>query len=162
LAREKTKEEIMRKSMAVFIALAVLAAGGAAWAATTTVAVSANVVGTCQVTNTNGAPLVAFGQLDQVGAPLVDGAVTQPTFWCTKNTTYTIGDDLGANDSAGVYRMTNGTDFIAYTFTYTGSAPGTGRTTPITMDISASIPAGTYSDVSAGSYADSVLLTISP
>jgi hypothetical protein len=152
----------MRKSMTVFIALALLAAGSAAWAATTTVAVSANVVGTCQVTNTNGAPLVAFGQLDQVTAPVVNGTVTQPTFWCTKNTTYTIGDDLGANDSAGVYRMTNGTDFIAYTFTYTATAPGTGKTSPITMDIAASIPAGTYSDVSAGNYADSVLLTINP
>jgi hypothetical protein len=152
----------MRKSMMVFVTLAVLAAGGAAWAATTTVAVSASVVGTCQVTNTNGAPLVAFGQLDQVNAPVVNGTVTQPTFWCTKNTAYSIGDDLGANDAAGVYRMTNGTDFIAYTFTYTASAPGTGKTTPITMDIAASIPAGTYSDVSAGSYADSILLTINP
>ena len=152
----------MRKSMAVFIALAVLAAGGAAWAATTTVAVTASVVGTCQVTNTNGDPLVAFGQLDQVGAPPVNGIVTQPTFWCTKNTTYTIGDDLGANDAAGAYRMTNGEDFIAYNFTYTASAPGTGKTTPITMDIAASIPAGTYSDVTAGNYSDSILLTINP
>jgi len=152
----------MRKCMTVFIALALLAAGGAAWAATTTVGVSANVVGTCQVTNTFGDPQIAFGQLDQVTAPPVTGVVTQPTFWCTKNTTASIGDDLGANDAAGVYRMTNGTDFIAYTFTYTASAPGTGKTTPITMDIAASIPAGTYSDVSAGSYADSILLTITP
>jgi len=152
----------MRKSISVFIAILVLVAGGAAWAATTTVAVSANVVGTCQVTNTLGAPLVAFGQLDQVNAPLVNGTVTQPTFWCTKNTSYTIGDDLGANDVAGAYRMTNGTDFIAYTFTYTALGPGTGKTTPITMNIAATVPAGTYSDVSAGAYADSVLLTINP
>ena len=152
----------MRKSMVVFMALALLAASSAAWAATTTVAVSASVVGTCQVTNTNGAPLVAFGQLDQVTAPVVNGTVTQPTFWCTKNTAYSIGDDLGANDAAGVYRMTNGTDFIAYTFTYTAAGPGAGISLPTTMDIAASIPAGTYSDVSAGSYADSILLTINP
>ncbi len=153
----------MRKSISVFIALAVLVAGGAAWAATTNVAVSANVVGTCQVTNALGSPSVAFGQLDQVSAPLANGTVVQPTFWCTKNTAYTIGDDLGANDGGtGNYRMTNGTDFIAYTFTYTTTGPGTGKTTPITMNIAATVPAGTYSDVSAGSYTDTVVLTITP
>ena len=150
----------MRKTMVVFIALAVLAAGGAAWAATTQVAVSANVVGTCQF---NNAGSVAFGQLDQVNAPLVTGTVIQPAFWCTKNASYTITDDSGVNELvAGARRMSNGTDTIQYTFTYTAGGSGAGKTTPTSMSIIATIPAGTYSDVSAGSYADTVTLTITP
>jgi spore coat protein U-like protein len=150
----------MRKSISVFIALAVLVMGGAAWAATTTVAVTANVVGTCQF---NNAGAIAFGDLDQVAAPLVNGGVTQPTFWCTKNATYTITDDSGVNEAAaGARRMTNGTDFIPYTFTYTASGPGTGKTTPISMNIAATVAAGSYIDVSAGPYTDTVTLTIAP
>jgi spore coat protein U-like protein len=150
----------MRKSMTVLIALAVLAAGGAAWAATTTVAVSANVVGTCQFNNVGA---VAFGALDQVAAPLVTATVTQPAFWCTKNTTWTMTDDSGVNEvTPGARRMANGTDFIPYTFTYTATGPGAGKSTPTTMNIVATVPAGSYTDVSAGPYTDTVTLTINP
>jgi spore coat protein U-like protein len=153
-------EEVMKKSMVVFITLAVLATGGAALAATTTVVVSATVVGTCQF---NNAGTIAFGTLNQVGAPLVTGTVTQPAFWCTNNAGWTMTDDSGVNKLVlGVPRMTNGTDFIPYTFTYTASGSGAGKTTPTTMNIAATIPAGSYSDVSAGSYADTVTLTIIP
>jgi spore coat protein U-like protein len=146
--------------MAVFIALAVLAAGGAAWAATTTVAVSASVVGTCQFNNTGS---ISFGQLDQVNAPLVPGTVTQPTFWCTKNSAYTITHDAGPNPA-----MTGATagnmDTIPYNFDIgTSSGNGAGKSAPaITMNISASIDAGTYGDVSADAYGHTVTLTISP
>ena len=150
----------MKKCMTVFIALALLAAGGAAWAATTTVGVSANVVGTCQF---NNAGVVAFGALDQVAAPLVNGVVTQPAFWCTKNAAYSITDDSGVNEATpGARRLANGTDYIPYTFTYTASGSGAGKTSSITMNIVATIPAGSYVDVSAGSYTDSVTLTIIP
>jgi len=150
----------MKKSMTIFIALAVLAAGGAAWAATTTVAVSASVVGTCQF---NNAGTIGFGTLDQVAAPLVNGVVTQPAFWCTKNANYTITDDSGIHELApGARQMANGTDLIPYTFTYTATGAGTGKTTPITMNIAATVPAGSYTDVSAGAYTDTVTLTIAP
>ena len=150
----------MRKRMVVFIALALLALGGSAWAATTTVAVSATVVGTCQF---NNAGTIAFGNLDQVAAPLVTGTVIQPIFWCTKNANYTITDDSGIHELApGARQMANGTDLIPYTFTYTATGAGTGKTTPITMNIAATVPAGSYVDVPAGAYTDTVTLTITP
>jgi spore coat protein U-like protein len=150
----------MRKSMTVLIVLAVFALGGAAWAATTTVAVSATVVGTCQF---NNAGTIAFGTLDQVAAPLVNGLVTQPTFWCTRGATWTISDDSGLHELApGARQMANGTDLIPYTFTYAATGAGTGKTTPITMNIAATVPAGSYIDVPAGPYTDTVTLTILP
>lgn len=151
----------MRKSLVVFVAIAVLAAGGAAWAATTSVTVSATVVGTCQF---NNAGSIAFGPLDQVLAPLVTGTVVQPAFWCTKNSVYAIVDDEGSNASGTTHRMKHATlaEYIPYTFTYLASGAGTGKTTPITMDIAATVPAGSYVDVPAGAYADIVTLTITP
>lgn len=151
----------MKKCLTVFIALAVLAVAGAGWAATTTVAVSASVAGTCQFNNTGS---VAFGALNQTTAPLVNGTVTNPQFWCTKNTAWTITDDLGAHETGSTFRMTNtaGTDFIPYTFTYTTTGTGAGKTAPISMDITATVAAGTYVDVPAGTYTDTVTLTILP
>ncbi|HEX9850535.1 spore coat protein U domain-containing protein [Candidatus Deferrimicrobium sp.] len=149
----------MRKSMAVFIALAVLAAGGAAWAATTTVAVSASVVGTCQFNNTGSIP---FGTLNQVTAPQVTPIVNQPTFWCTKNSAYTITHDAGLNPVMTGATVGN-TDTIPYNFDIgTSSGNGAGKSAPITMTIAASIDAGTYSDVSADTYGHTVTLTINP
>jgi spore coat protein U-like protein len=155
-------EEIMKKSMAVFIALAVLAAGGAAWAATTTVPVTATVVGTCKVTATGS---VAFGNLDATLDTLVNGIVTQPKFWCTKGASYTIIDDNGKNESGTTFQMKHATDItelIPYTFTYaiTGGT-GIGPASPVTMDIVSTVPPG-YSGALAGEYSDTVTLTISP
>lgn len=150
----------MRKSVVVFVAIAVLAAGGTAWAATTSVTVSATVVGTCLF---NNAGSIAFGTLDQVGAPLVNGTVTQPAFWCTKNANYTITDDSGLHElGPGSRQMSNGTDVIPYTFTYTATGAGTGKTAPISMNIAATVAAGSYVDVSEGAYEDTVTLTITP
>ncbi len=149
----------MRKSMVVFIALAVLVMGGAAWAATTTVAVSASVVGTCQFNNVGSVP---FGQLNQVNAPLVTGVVVQPTFWCTKNSNYTITHNAGASPVMTGATAGN-TDTIPYNFSLgTALGTGAGKSTPITMNIAASINAGTYSDVSADTYSQTVTLTITP
>ncbi len=126
------------------------------------VAVSANVLGTCKF---NSGGTVAFGDLDPSTAIDVAGTVSQPQFWCTKNAAYTISDDFGVNEAtAGTAprRLSNGIDFIPYTFTYRPIGVGTGPATPITMDIAATISAADYANVSAGAYTDTVTLTITP
>lgn len=153
----------MKTLVAVLVAIGILMMGGIAFAAgTTTVGVSANVLGRCGF---NTAGTVAFGDIDPTNAPVVTPTITQPTLWCTNGTTYTITDDKGLHESGTTFRMqhdTDATQFIPYTFTYTASGTGAGKTSPITMNIGASIAAGTYSDAKAGAYADTVTLTINP
>jgi spore coat protein U-like protein len=153
----------MKKSMAVFIALAVLAAGGAAWADTTTVAVSATVTGVCKF-QTNGS--ISFTLDPSVGGD-VDGNVTQPTFWCTKGAGYTIGDDFGVNEAVAntaprQMKHASLNEYIPYSFTYTASGTGNGPASTITMNIASTVVSGSYLSASAGNYSDLVTLSITP
>lgn len=132
-----------------------------ALADTAIVTVSATVVGTCKF-NSGGS--VGFTLDPSVGG-LVNGAITQPKFWCTKGTAYTLTDDNGKYESGTVHRMTDdatGTEFIPYTFTYTTTGNGTGPGLPITLDIVSQVAANDYLNKPAGTYADTVTLTITP
>jgi spore coat protein U-like protein len=153
----------MRNSMAVFIALAVLAAGGAAWADTTTVSVTANVTGTCKFASSGS---IAFA-LDPSSASDATGVVVQPTFWCTKGASYTITDDIGANEAVpntAPRRMKHATltEYIPYGFTYTATGTGAGKTPATSMNIAATVTNANFVNTSSGSYADTVTLTIAP
>lgn len=151
----------MRKIVAITLTAAIVAMAGAAMAAdTTTVGVSATVVGTCKFT-TGGT--VAFS-LDPSAGGNVVGTVSQPTFWCTKGSSYTIGDDDGLYESGTTQRMKHASlaEYIEYSFAYTASGTGVGPATPITMDIASTVVAAQYLNASAGSYADTVTLNITP
>jgi spore coat protein U-like protein len=128
---------------------------------TTTVSVGATVVGACQF-NSGGS--VDFGNLDPAVGGNATGTVTQPEFWCTKNASWSISDDDGLNESGAIQRMKHATltEYIPYSFSYTASGSGNGPTSPITMDISASVVEADYLNASAGDYSDTVTLTITP
>lgn len=142
------------------IATAAFAAGALA-AGSATVSVGASVVGVCKYSTATGS--VSFTLNPSVGGA-VGGSYSQPTFWCTKGTSYSITDDDGANKSGTTHRMKHATltEYIPYTFSYTASGTGTGKSTPITMDIAASVAEADYIDKSEGSYADTVTLSITP
>ncbi len=130
---------------------------------TATVGVSANVTGTCKF-NSGGS--VSF-TLDPSSSSNATGTATQPAFWCTKGASYTISDDFGINEaSAGAAprRMKHATltEYIPYSFSYTASGTGNGKTSPISLDISASVVNADFVNASAGSYADTVTLSITP
>ena len=154
----------MKKSLTVFIALAVLAAGGAAWALdTNTLTVSASVVGTCKFTIPKASTL-DFGTLDPSSGLLINGSATAQ-FWCTKGvTTDTIVADLGANPSGPTRRMKDiaGTDLIPYTLDLVTPIAGVnaGPALPRTLNITGTVAFDDYKSVAAGSYADTVILTI--
>lgn len=160
------KSVIMKSKLSLAV-IALCAAGvigstAALAGGTTTVAVSAAVTGNCKF-NSGGA--VSF-TLDPASTIDATGSVTQPAFWCTKKVSYGITDDSGVHELvAGARRMQHATDlveFIPYSFTYTATGLGTGKGTPITMNIASTVLNADFINASAGAYADTVILTIAP
>jgi hypothetical protein len=154
----------MRKSMAVFFALAVLAAGGAAWAAdTNTLTVQASVVGTCKFMAATS--ILNFGALDPSTPVIVNGS-TSTQFWCTKGVaTDLITADLGENPAGLTRQMKDiaGADLIPYSLTLTPDvSTNQGPSSPRTLGIAGSVLAADYTGKTAGDYADIVTLTINP
>lgn len=154
----------MRKNKVFFIALAVLAAGGAAWADTNTLTVTAHVRGTCKFFS--GTSTLNFGTLDPSAPALVNGTGTT-TFWCTKgvgglDSTLTASDGLHWNGSHRQMAGPDG-DVIPYSMDVTtdGLANG-GPSVPRTMTFSGSIQAADYTGKSAGDYSDTVVITLTP
>jgi len=159
IARRKTG---MKRVTAVIAAVLLTAWAGSAYAASnTSVAISATVIGTCKFL-TGGT--MAFGDLDPSLATNVDAAVTQPTFWCTKNATYAITDDDGVNETGTTHRLIGAahSEYITYSFNYTASGTGAGPASTLTMNISGQILGTDYSGVSQDTYSDTVTLTINP
>jgi spore coat protein U-like protein len=154
------KERKMKKLLITLIVLGLTVIAGSAFADTTTVNVSATVTGTCKFL-TGGAVTYT---LDPSVGTLATGSVTQPTFWCTKGTSYSIADDNGANKSGTTYRMKHATlgEYVPYTFTYTKTGSGGGKTSTITMNIASTVLGTDYINASSGSYSDIVTLTITP
>lgn len=155
------EEEGMKKILMAVVAVAAVAMAGTAVAAdTAAIAVSATVTGNCKVLS----PGSITYTLDPATGGNAAGTVTQPTFWCTKASTYTITDPGGQYDSGGSKRMKHATldEFIPYTFTFTATGTGAGKGTTLNMNLASSVAEANYINASAGSYADSVTLTINP
>jgi spore coat protein U-like protein len=158
---------MLKKSKLSLAMIALCAAAGigstvALAADTATVAVSSAVKGNCKFT---GGGTVGF-VLDPGIAGDVTGTVTQPAFWCTKKSTYTITDNDGLHSVvAGARRMQHATDvleLIPYSFTYTTTGTGLGKGTPINMTIASTVLNADFINAAAGAYADTVTLSILP
>lgn len=157
---------LMKKTKLSLAMIALFASAGLGSTAalagdTASVAVSATVTGNCKF-NSGGA--VSFA-LDPSATADATGTVTQPAFWCTKGSSFTLSDDDGINESGvGARRMKHATlaEYIPYSFAYTTSGTGTGKGTPITMDIASTVGNADFVNASAGAYADTVTLTINP
>lgn len=128
---------------------------------TRTVQVTATVKGSCRFDST---PNINFGELDPSLATDRTQAV-DVTFKCTKGVTYTLTVGNGLNFSGGKNRMkaASGPDFIPYDVTpksLGGTGKGFGATD--TINIRGTVSGPDYQNVSAGSYADTVTLSIQP
>ena len=146
--------------LAMVLGLVVGLVGSVVASDTTTVAVSASVTGTCKFLSGG---TISYTLDPSVGGN-VSGTVSQPTFWCTKGSSYTITDDNGANKSGTTYRMKHASlaEYIPYSFTYTSTGTGSGRGTTLTMNIGSQVLGSDYQNASAGNYSDTVTLTIAP
>jgi hypothetical protein len=155
----------MKKILVLALAMGlVLALGGVAMAAgTNTLTVNASVTGTCKFSTATST--LNFGALDpSVGTNAPGSTTTQ--FWCTKGvTTDNITADNGANWSGTKRQMKDpvSTDVIPYTLTVTkdGSA-NTGPALPRTLTIDGQVLGTDYTSKSAGSYSDTVVISITP
>ena len=145
------------------VAPSIVAAAG-----THAVEVSATVLSqsVCRFTN-SGPSVLAFGSIDPSSAgPLVTSVDT--TFRCTGSdpvAIYTISSDDGQNPSGpGQPRMLHSTSpgqFLPYTLNLpqTGSVP---RNVVQTLTVTGTMTAAQFANASAGTYADTVVLTIEP
>jgi hypothetical protein len=155
----------MKKFLLLFVAsMVVLLLSGTAMAAgSNTLTVSASVSGTCKFSSTTST--LNFGALDPSVGTTVNGSTTTQ-FWCTKGvTTDAVAADNGVNFASGKRNMKDATsgDLIPYALTLTkdGNA-NTGPAAPRTLTIDGSVLGPDYTGKTAGNYADTVVLSITP
>lgn len=153
----------MKRLNFLVVALAALcgvAADGFA-ADTSTLDVTATVVGNCKITGT--AP-VAFGNLDpaNTGAVNASGSVT---FWCTKGAGWTLSTNTGVNPAGAQMRMKGpgAADFIPYSLALAATTgTGAGAATTVTVNANGTIAAGAFANATMGAYSDTVTVNITP
>jgi spore coat protein U-like protein len=153
----------MRKGVIVWVAMAVFLTAGAAWALdTNTLTVNASVTGTCKFVSSTST--LNFGALDPAVGTDVNAPNTPVTFWCTKGVTDSIAADNGGNFASGKRGMIGpGGDVIPYTLNLakdTNANAGPGN--PRTLTLSGTVLGTDYTAKSAGSYSDTVKLSINP
>ncbi|MHB8109706.1 MAG: spore coat protein U domain-containing protein [Syntrophorhabdaceae bacterium] len=145
----------------VVIGFMVMASVG--FADTTSVNVSATVSQTCKFTTTGTA--VAFTLDPSATGPASGVVTTPPQFWCTKGMTFNVTDNNGTNFS-GSRRMKHATltEYIPYSFAYsptTGTGAGKNGAAQ-TIIITSAVALADFQDASAGSYSDTVVITVAP
>lgn len=149
----------MKKLVAILAAAALVSMASSAMAAgSATLAVSASVVNACSVTGGT----LSFGALDTLAAPQVTGTSSGVTVTCTKDAAINVGLNGGAYKvgTQSNLKNTSNADLIPYSLTVAALTPGTGA--PQDVAITGTIAAGTYSTASAGTYNDTVTITVTP
>lgn len=146
---------------AIPAALLVCACGVAAAAGSTTLAVSATIIGTCKFVAAS-TPLAFGGAIDPSS-----GSTLSPTasvlYQCTKNTA-----SLGITGVAGAHTMNTtpaNTTPLSYTLAISGdTSPGQGfgAGTNLTATVTGTMTPAQFQNAIAGSYTDNVTLNITP
>jgi spore coat protein U domain-containing protein, fimbrial subunit CupE1/2/3/6 len=176
----KERKTVMKRTLTTLLALgtlAILSVPAKAGTATNSLTVQANVANNCKVT----AATLNFGAYDPVVANATTDLTAQQalTINCTKDTAATSIDlDNGIHASGAQRRMTNGSDNLNYNLFKdsartsnwtTGAVNGvvpdasTSKNTALTSGGNPIVVYGTVpqnQDVSAGSYSDTVTITI--
>jgi spore coat protein U-like protein len=140
--------------------------GAAAGSMNATVTASGTVQNVCTVT---GSPALNFGAaLDAVtNAGGAAAAVTPPALKCTTGDSVTVLEDYGVNKLGTQHRLKSGANYINYNFGFSSPLSGAGGTLDIGgsgaghLAMDASIPAGALNNAPAGTYTDTITLTIS-
>ena len=82
---------------------------------------------------------------------------------CAPGQTMTISGDNGANFSNGTRNLKNGSgDLIPYSLSLPFTKPGPGNGNYISFPFNGSILWSAYANASAGSYADQVIISVTP
>jgi spore coat protein U-like protein len=161
------RKEIMKKYIIVLSAMLMvlsMVSGAYAGTATPNVGVSGTIVNTCVV---GGSGTMAFGTLDANtnSAGLTTPIMSGMTLWCTKGDSVTFAVGNGLNYAASTRNMKDAsTDVIPYTVSFTTPVAGLGKSDTTTMvtnlALKATFAAGALDNLPAGSYSDTIVLTI--
>lgn len=155
----------MRFRLAVPVVVVAMFVAGSGWAAdSATLTVQAMVTPTCMFQAPRTATL-NFGSLNPGGGDVTQSATAQ--FWCTagvSNLAFAVGN--GLNFAAGKRGMKHATfaDVIPYSIdsvTPDGN-PNAGPLSPRTVTIQGSVLGTDYASVTAGTYSDTVIVSITP
>jgi len=150
------------RAFAASLFAALLVPASALPAVTGPLAVGVEASGNCQFHGRSTA--LAFGDLEPTTGRDVS-ATASLVFKCTRGTIWSVTDDGGLHEqSAGAFRMrhTSLDAYLPYRLTYT-NATGTSQGAQVeqTLAIEGLVRGAAYATVPAGSYADTVTITIS-
>ena len=155
----------MKKWLSLATVLGLVLMAGIAFAAdTNTLTVTASVTGTCKFVAPKTSTL-DFGALDpSIGNNVNASTTTQ--FWCTKGVTTDVISAGNGSHYVGASRNMQdpvSNDLIPYTLTLAKDGnPNAGPTSPRTLTISGQVLGTDYAGKSAGSYSDTVIISINP
>lgn len=172
IALPNNREVTMKKLFILMLMAMIIALAGAQFAEALDVNIQANVPGTCRLTS-NVAVTVSFPGLTfnadgtLAASTVVDNSSIQ--YWCTKGLVPTSLDadsnvfTAGTTGSIGD-TMTDGTDTIAYNYSFSdpGRAAGDGPSIKTSITVQADIIDGTAFSGAAGTYTDTIVLTLTP
>ena len=155
----------MKKILLASLIATAFGASTSAFAGNTqTMAVSATIVGTC---NLQSASALAFGNVDpSVAANVVKTATV--TYKCTNGTAPTSLTDLSANNSAGQRRMKGAVSasFMNYSVAYTApTAAGNGfgsGSSATSVTVTGTLAFADFQNSVADTYNDTLTFTIAP
>lgn len=166
--------KILNPLMTAAVVAAMLGvAGTAAAGGTHTVSVSATVTGVCIVPVSDQTSTLGFGSIDGSMAGPFNATWSGGNFRCTNGTTYTVTSNDGLWESASggasnrmklstAANCSTASDCIRYTMTNATTGTGSGMTTNISFNVTGQTTAADIASAAAGSYADTVTLTVSP
>jgi spore coat protein U-like protein len=140
----------------------------AAGAGTATMGVTATVTSKNNCTFNSAIPGLTFAQIDPSGtADAV--ATTSVTFTCrgsSASATFVFGSNDGTYKlGAGAPRMrhaTNTTEYLRYSLSFSPASATVPKNTVQTVTITGTIPAAYYANALAGSYSDTVTISLDP
>ena len=170
ILRSRRKRLIRAAGLVALLVAALVPSGGALAADTATVTVSATVLSNsnCRFSPPGATAALAFGSLDPLN-PVDVTVSTSMVIRCggpSANATYLITDDDGLYESGpGGQRMRHAVtlaEFLPYSFSYAPASATIPRNTNTTITVTGTVTGASYQNSLAGSYADSVTLTINP
>lgn len=153
----------LTRTAKIVLASLLACTAGLAVSATQNLTVSASVSAVCSFTT--AARTLSFALDPSVGGAISGTLSGTVQYKCTNGTAIgTASGGNGLNHDGTTRRVSDGTNSIPYSLTVTSGGAGQGFSSgkDRTLSVTGSIAAADYLDAVAGTYTDTVVLTVSP
>lgn len=153
----------MTRLAKIAVAVSLTLAAGIAAADTQSLSVTASVTGVCKF-NSGQTPVLAFGAIDPSGTADAT-ASANVTYRCTKGTSATVATGVTGSRSltgSGTAAGDSMTYQLAFTSGGTNTGTGFGAGQDLTLGLGGTITSTNYQNKTAGAYAETVTLTVTP